>query len=125
MQCTTPGRNHKQLRYEAPGPGLGLTHYHDKHRSVTRGRGPPRGAAQLATGRYQIPRSRITLWELERVDFADSNVQLEPIDAEGSARLRFEGDDVECLQRLKRLLADIVARKHPDLLLPMPYQGSN
>jgi len=39
---------------------------------------------------------------------------------EGSASLRFEGDDVECRQRLERLLTDMLARKHPDLVLPLP-----
>ena len=54
------------------------------------------------------------------MDFADNSVHLEPIDAEGAASLRFEGDNVECHQRLERLLTDMLARKHPDLVLPLP-----
>lgn len=67
-----------------------------------------------------FPGARITLSEGVRVDFADSSVHLEPIDAEGAASLRFEGDDVECRQRLEHLLTDMLARKHPDLVLPLP-----
>ena len=67
-----------------------------------------------------FPGARITLSEGVRVDFADSSVHLEPIDAEGTASLRFEGDDVECRHRLERLLKDMLARKHPDLVLPLP-----
>ena len=66
------------------------------------------------------PGARITLSEGVRVDFADSGLHLEPIDTEGSASLRFEGDDVECRQRLERLLEELLARKHPDLVLPLP-----
>lgn len=72
-----------------------------------------------------FPGARITLTEGVRLDFADSGLHLEPIDADGSASLRFEGDDVECRQRLERLLADILARKHPDLVLPLPQHDSN
>ncbi|MGB2377237.1 MAG: hypothetical protein ACPH55_06035 [Luminiphilus sp.] len=67
-----------------------------------------------------FPGARITLSEGVRVDFADSGLHLEPIDTEGSASLRFEGDDVECRQRLERLLEELLARKHPDLVLPLP-----
>ena len=67
-----------------------------------------------------FPGARITLSERVRVDFADSSVHLEPIDAEGPATLRFERDDVECRQRLEHLLTDMLARKHPDLVLPLP-----
>ena len=66
-----------------------------------------------------FPGARITLSEGVRVDFADSSVHLEPIDAEGALSLRFEGDDVECRQRLERLLTDMLARKRPDLVLPL------
>ena len=66
-----------------------------------------------------FPGARITLTEGVRLDFADSGLHLEPIDAHGTASLRFEGDDVECLQRLERLLVDLLARKHPDLELPL------
>lgn len=66
-----------------------------------------------------FPGARITLSEGVRVDFADSGLHLEPIDTEGSASLRFEGDDVECRQRLERLLEELLARKHPDLVLPL------
>ena len=67
-----------------------------------------------------FPGARITLSEGVRVDFADSSVHLEPLDGEGAASLRFDGDDVECRQRLERLLTDMLARKHPDLVLPLP-----
>lgn len=67
-----------------------------------------------------FPGARITLSEGVRVDFADSSVHLEPLDAEGAASLRFDGDDVECRQRLERLLTDMLARKHPGLVLPLP-----
>ena len=67
-----------------------------------------------------FPGARINLSEGVRVDFADSGLHLGPIDTEGSASLRFEGDDVECRQRLERLLTDMLARKHPDLVLPLP-----
>ena len=62
----------------------------------------------------------LTLLEGVRLDFADSGLHLAPIHAEGSASLRFEGDDVECRQRLERLLADMLARKHPGPVLPLP-----
>ena len=40
-----------------------------------------------------FPGARITLSEGVRMDFADSGLHLEPIDTEGSASLRFEGDE--------------------------------
>lgn len=72
-----------------------------------------------------FPGARITLAEGVRLDFADSGLHLEPLDVDGSASLRFEGDDVECRQRLERLLTDILAHKHPDLELPLPELGSD
>jgi phosphomannomutase/phosphoglucomutase len=72
-----------------------------------------------------FPGARITLTEGVRLDFADSGLHLEPLDVDGSASLRFEGDDVECRQRLERLLTDILAHKHPDLELPLPELGSD
>lgn len=67
-----------------------------------------------------FPGARITVGEGVRLDFADSGLHLEPIEADGTTCLRFEGDDVECRQRLERLLTDMLAHKHPDLELPLP-----
>ena len=76
--------------------------------------------SSLLRDESNFPGARINLSEGVRVDFADSGLHLGPIDPEGSASLRFEGDDVECRQRLERLLTDMLARKHPDLVLPLP-----
>ena len=65
-----------------------------------------------------FPGARITLWKA--CGWTQTAVFIWAIDAEGAGSLRFEGDDVECRQRLEHLLTDMLARKHPDLVLPLP-----
>jgi hypothetical protein len=66
-----------------------------------------------------FPGARITELDGVQLDFADSWVHLEPLKADGTAQLCFEGDDVDCRSRLEHLLVDVLKTKNPDLALPI------
>ena len=61
--------------------------------------------------------ARISRIDGVRVDFADSWVHIQSAEDTVDVQLRFEGDDVECCDRLSTLLVNILERNHPDLAL--------